>query len=54
MEYMTITAINGGYKIKDTVSNQIMKYYGYSRREAIQRHRRSFKLRYKHFQIIDI
>ena len=54
MKILVVEKINGGVKIKDDVSRQAVKYYGYTVSEAIKEHRAKFNLKYKHFEKIYI
>ena len=40
--------VNGGIKIKDTITDIAVTYYNYSEREAIKKHRCNMNIRYKH------
>ena len=43
-----------GIRIKDTISNNSITYFGYTLKRAIKEHRKKFNLRYKHFEILYI
>lgn len=57
--YLTVWRIPGGYKIRAEMEinpnrYHSMKYYDYSKREAIRRYRQQFGLVGKHLQLIEI
>ena len=57
--YLSIWRIPGGYKIRANMEinpnkYHSMKYYDYSKREAIRQYRQQFGLVGKHLQLIEI
>lgn len=54
MKFLIVEKINGGVKIKDDVSEQAVRYYGYTVNKAIKEHRAKFNLKYKRFEKIYI
>lgn len=57
--YLTVWRIPGGYKIRAKMEinpnrYHSMKYYDYSKREAIRQYRQQFGLVGKHLQLIEI
>jgi hypothetical protein len=57
--YLSIWRIPGGYKIRAEMEinpnkYHSMKYYDYSKREAIRQYRQQFGLVGKHLQLIEI
>ena len=50
MKYLTINKnFNGSYTIKDSVTDIMVTYYGYSLNNAIKKHRSNMNIKYKHF-----
>lgn len=43
-----------GIYIKDTITDNCIHYIGYSLKAAIQQHRKTYNLKYKHFRLIKI
>ena len=48
-----ISVIPGGYKIKCPEKSFFMRYYGYTKKEAIQRFRAATALQYKRLNIME-
>jgi hypothetical protein len=49
-KYLIITKnLNGSYTIKDTITDIQATYYGYTLKQAEQKHRINMNIRYKHF-----
>ena len=50
MQFLTITKNhNGSYTIKDSITEIMVTYYGYSLNNAIKRHRENNNIKNKHF-----
>ena len=50
MKYLTINKnLNGSYTIKDSITDIMVTYYGYSLNNAIKKHRNNMNIKYKHF-----
>lgn len=54
MQYLIIDKLFNGIRIKDSISNKSIIYYGYTLRQAIKEHRTKNNLKYKHLEIIYI
>ena len=49
-----ISIIPGGYKIKCSEKSFFMRYYGYTKKQAIQRFRADTALQNKHLNIMEV
>lgn len=58
MKYLMIERLSNsmgvGYRIKDSVTDISVSYYGYSMSEAIKKHREKMNIKGKHFERIMI
>jgi hypothetical protein len=50
MKFLVIEHLhNGAIKIKDSITDISVTYYGYSERQAIRKHRDNMNIKHKHF-----
>lgn len=54
INYLIIDKQFNGIRLKDTITNNAVIYYGYTLQKAIKEHRKHFNLKYKHLEKIYI